>query len=321
MSRLLLSLFVLFTLCSPLAAQEMQGDSISEIIFMNRIGAQLGTKLTIAESQGKLNLLRFIDSEEGNVNKALISMTEEQKNGFNERATALGEAFEKHFSESGLAERLENLQTASPEEIIEFADELVEKNIELLDSYNTVYQEILTPQQIQLARKLVLTLPSFLSDLSEGDVDFVNFDAYNALDLSEEQNEAFSTLQKEYEELQNEISKMTPEPLIQELDQELKGEDVDEYAKRINAVREKQNQYGEKLKKSLDDILTKEQKEKLATLREEIPKKLASIREELEKKAKENPVDNSWMESWKPGDPIPEGATPPRPRGRFPLGI
>ena len=38
-------------------------------------------------------------------------------------------------------------------------------------------------------------------------------------------------------------------------------------------------------------------------------------KEELDKKAK----DDSWKDAWKPGDPLPEGATPPTQERRFPF--
>ena len=75
-----------------------------------------------------------------------------------------------------------------------------------------------------------------------------------------------------------------------------------------------------RLKAKIHALLTKEQTAKLEKLLADWPAKLEQIRADWKAaQAKKKPEDDSWREAWKPGDPVPEGAVPPRPRKAFPF--
>ncbi|MGL4943665.1 MAG: hypothetical protein ACRC46_10790, partial [Thermoguttaceae bacterium] len=63
-------------------------------------------------------------------------------------------------------------------------------------------------------------------------------------------------------------------------------------------------------------VLTPEQREKLERLTVSVRERLAH----LATLPKDEPEDDSWKNSWKPGDPIPEGFAPPRKTRGFPMG-
>ena len=69
-------------------------------------------------------------------------------------------------------------------------------------------------------------------------------------------------------------------------------------------------------------LLTPEQTAKYERILTEWPKKLEQLKTDwLAKQKEKGPEDDAWKKSWKPGDPLPEGAVPPyRPRRAFPLG-
>jgi hypothetical protein len=147
----------------------------------------------------------------------------------------------------------------------------------------------LSPEQIQKLWEMEWLMPSSSAFTGDEEVS-INLGRYNAFDLSEEQKKRIEALKKELLQAAPELDKLRGQEYNQKL------------IELVKATRTK-----------LRDTLTATQRAKLDRLQTEKPKFLT---------AQPAPKKEEWMpgpNSWKPGDPLPEGVLPPRPpRGRFP---
>ena len=114
----------------------------------------------------------------------------------------------------------------------------------------------------------------------------INFAMYQALTLDAEQQERLDALKTEYVQARLELDNTMFHPVQRyEKDKELK----------------------EAMLAELQDMLTETQRTKLEQLRTNTAKPARPPVEEIE--------EFQWERTWKPGDPIPAGKIPPRPRG------
>lgn len=246
-----------------------------------------------AESQGKLLIGRMVDSEEENkAFVALAGISEPQRIHIQTKYAEFIETF------SETVESIENRakdRNLSPEELTVLENDISQSLSGAADHCDTIIRETLTPEQLLRAREIDLALPSVLEmeDRDENVNDFLtNFAAYRALDLSEEQSEAFDEMQEQWNQEFQKVFEDAKSKIAND-DKDGDGE-ATEKIKRISA----------KYQTKIDETLTQEQKEKLATLRKEIPEKLAALQLQQENQLAEQ--DDSWKNSWKPGDPLPK---------------
>jgi hypothetical protein len=149
-----------------------------------------------------------------------------------------------------------------------------------------------SPEQMLRLRELELQMPSPFGTNDP----YITFGAYEGLNLTDEQKNTLRLLKEEFLKEQEEY---------------------------FQAEKSGSRRASEKIKNAIDAVtvkikkmLNEEQTKKLAELLANRPQFLTD-RTVLFRTAKKE--DDSWKKSWKPGDPIPAGAVPPRPKGRFPL--
>ncbi|GHT44198.1 hypothetical protein FACS189454_00960 [Planctomycetales bacterium] len=173
----------------------------------------------------------------------------------------------------------------------------------IINQENFLWNElskIVTPEQMLKLRELELQMPP---NATSGLTDFyVNFRAYEGLELTEEQKNQLKTLQEEYVKDQKE--------LIKAMRSKKDQKEASEKLMKLSAS----------VKGRIEMLLTAAQKAKRTRLLETRPKWLVSSVSSDQDKPKE---DNSWMNSWKPGDGPPNDRwkdfIPPPPKRRFPL--
>ncbi|MDR3181383.1 MAG: hypothetical protein LBT89_00435 [Planctomycetaceae bacterium] len=154
--------------------------------------------------------------------------------------------------------------------------------------------KIVSPEQMLRLRELELQMPSPFGTNDP----YMNFGAYEGLNLTDEQKDILGQLKEEF---------------LKEQEKFFRGEKsgAGEHRKKIKTAIDAVTV---KIKKMLNE----EQTKKLAKLLANRPQFLIGTTL-LIGTAKKKKEDDSWKKSWKPGGPIPEGAVPPRPKGRFPL--
>ena len=283
------------------------------------------------ESQGKHTALYFVEDEEF---LPFVGISEAQRIYLRKKLDA-HEQFEVENA-TNFVNSLNRWQELPAEELARFEDAFFtfyEKSVNISDS---IFEEALTPSQLQLVSEYHLATPGFIArvftSIPGADTDQlaeigVKFAAYEALGLSDEQKEALAKLQKESEEEMRPLwgdAKMFLEDFFEKAKNAESQEDADKLMQEIlvkaNELKDKATAITKKTKEKLEANLTPEQMERLAQIREEVPKKLAKIKKELEKK-KAEAQDDSWKDAWKPGDPIPEHLQAPEPKRRFPFKL
>ena len=268
------------------------------------------------EQQGK-TLMSRLDGADSTVYLEMVGLSDTQRKHINDKSL---EFMLKMKAGAGEAVRqLNRWQELSPEELTAAEDQFFDSYSEAMDDFDSQIRGTMTPVQLQKTLEYELATPSpFLSDLLKNEEHSMNFAAYDALDLTDEQK-------KEIDNIKGETNRET-EPIFSELKNlatELLSDPTKEPSESVQAklmtklteLREKAKTLVKKSQEKVREKLTTEQREKLDSIREEHAKKIAKIKEELEKKAK----DDSWKDAWKPGDPLPEGAVPPVKERRFPF--
>ncbi len=294
-------------------------------------------EMSQADAEGKTLAYRFqgeayrFQGEEGfgDCFHSLVGISESQQKHLDEKLNRLNDDSFNEAQEK--FERVNRWRELSPEELVQADEEVGPFFRTQFEKSDSIFKETLTPPQLQAAREYELTLPSVVSQLvgqisndPENVPDItLNFDAYQALDLSDEQKEKLAELQKESDkEMQpilDDVKKLM-EILLEDQAND-KEPDMEKLTLKVLAIRDKAASNAKKTKEKLEQNLTPEQRERLAKIREEMPQKLAKIKEELAKKKAEPQRDDSWKDAWKPGDPLPEGVEPQQPKRRFPFGM
>ena len=269
------------------------------------------------EQEGKLIALRFETMEDTQVYQEMIGLSDAQKKFIDDKCNEIGEKL-RSSDETNL-EKLNRWQELSPEELTAAEDEFFDAFSMAIDELDANVRETMTPVQLQKALEYELAAPSFFLGSLLGDEELsMNFAAYDALELTDEQKGEIDKIKDEinkdtesiFSELKDLAAEFLPDPT-----KEPSEESQAKLMEKATAIREKAKALVKKSQEKVREKLTKEQREELDSLREEHAKKIAKIKEELEKKAK----DDSWKDAWKPGDPLPEGAAPPVQERRFPF--
>jgi hypothetical protein len=179
--------------------------------------------------------------------------------------------------------------TEDAEELKALAKERDSLTIEMFQKANETLLAVLSPEQIQKLWELQWQMPSSSAFIG-GEEITIGLGRYNAFDLSEEQKKRIEVLKKEFLAAAPELDKL-----------------------RGNARNQKLIELVKATRTKLKETLTDAQRAKLERLLTEKPKFLT---------APPAPKKEEWMpgpNSWKPGDPLPEGVLPPPPpRGKFP---
>ncbi|MGL6196428.1 MAG: Spy/CpxP family protein refolding chaperone [Thermoguttaceae bacterium] len=273
----------------------------------------IARQMAIAESQGQMSWLRIDSDESDEIDDAFkyAGVTQEQIDAIK---TALEQLDDVEIEQDDIDPTIENLST-------EEAFTLVKETLgTLIDEMQIKYEEILTPEQLQRMREYELVAPSLVESI-DSDLPFTllpNFDAYRALDLSDEQLEQLEAIQNEAEAGFNSQFD-NPKNLIKEY-----SEDHEEKARRIKAQNSEKMQ---NLRLKVRGILTPEQISRLEKLESEISVRLTTGSESAA--ADTNNATNSepkeWQpneNSWKPGDPMPdEMKVEIKQPGRFPRAL
>jgi Spy/CpxP family protein refolding chaperone len=250
-----------------------------------------------ANREGKLLFGHLLEEEDEDGSlKELLGISEAQRLHFDTKMQAIEKRFDGDDFDKGP-------EDDSPDAFAGWEDKEIELYSQAFDEMDTVVRETLTPFQLQALREYDLVNPLDVEEIMLGVS--TNFDAYEALDLSEEQREQLKEI------LEEEVAQS--QKMFEEIEKTLSnpGENLEE-----SGFLEKGKANAVKIREKIQKILTPQQRERLDQLKEEISKKLAQIKE---KKASEPPKeDDSWKDAWKPGDPIPEEFQQPTPPIRFP---
>ncbi len=268
-----------------------------------------------AETQGMPAAMRFQKSEEEvAVYQAALGMTAEQVTELAKKRAEHDESM--NAAGMDMVDTLVRFDDLSPEELSEF-----DKKFRTLLQQNSAEEqarlvETLTPAQIQRMQELELVLPSATAQmLGNGAEMLMNINAYQALELSDEQKKVLEGIQKEGSKEMVDFTKVFFREYLQMLKD---GKEPSE--EELKAKLEQGKAMKARIKAKIHALLTKEQLAKLEKILTDWPKKLESIRADWKlKQENKKPEDDSWRNAWKPGDPVPEGAVPPKIRKPFPF--
>jgi hypothetical protein len=268
------------------------------------------SELTAASIQGKMSYAWFYENDEDvAAYQAALGMSADQVTQLAKKQAEMGKGIS-----TALVERLVRIDELSPEDVSLLDNDFrasIWKDIEIGQAS---LEATLTPEQLQQMQELDLALANI--DAEATVFPTVNLNAYNVLGLSDGQK-------KELEKLKNKTEAETidfmkgyfKETLKVFQGQALTPEDAEAQIKKGAAMTAR-------IKASVLALLTREQTAKYEQILAEWPKKIEQLKADwLTKQKEKKPEDDEWKKSWKPGDPIPEGAVPPyRPRRAFPLG-
>lgn len=222
-----------------------------------------------------------------------------------------------------LGERLETIASLD-----EFDECLAEANRLLYDAAEKMQVQLLEEigtERLQKLRKLGLQLSPVLAESG-----LLDFKAYEILDLTEEQRKQLEILRQQYVTGLDEIIKEKERLYEQAVDFELKWAEKSEEAIKENEAlileeAKKLQEQGTKAEEKFQGIvksvrakisllLTPQQTERLEKIIAETPAWLKSTNQ-----TEAAVEDDSWKDSWKPGDPVPEKQT--KERKAFPLKV
>ena len=327
--KILFAVFVSLFAFGVASAQTEPRAAVNSVVFTPGPSTvvRMFQEIWRAENQGKNTTFAIANNDDELQSFANIS--ESQWKFLKEKLHDAGESLDEEGR--GVMESLNRWQELSEEEIAQHNDTFGTLLEKLFDTTDSIIAETLTPPQLQLIREYQLVVPGTVAEmLAETGLNIpeilVNFGAYEALDLSEEQKEALAKLQeesqKEMQPIWNDV-KALAEYAYEKAQNAKSAEELDiqEIITKAKGILDKAAPLAKKTREQIEESLTPEQKERLAQIREEVPLRLAKIKEELEKKKAEAAKDESWKDAWKPGDPIPEHLKAPEPKRRFPFGL
>jgi hypothetical protein len=174
-------------------------------------------------------------------------------------------------------------------ESLNITDEMVHLILDLIKADVIALRKILMKEQLQRVRELELVLPPII----DNELEFsINFDAYEALELSDEQRNKLSEIKKQHAQLQDEVALMEAGFQMSVIVQEVKENPLKEYdytMQRLlqkNELTRKVNTFKAEVKNSIFQILNQQQRNKLALLNIEVRQKLAIKRSEVKQEQK-----------------------------------
>ena len=137
--------------------------------------------------------------------------------------------------------------------------------------------------------------------------------ARNLREVFQEMFNTYGTPGEEFGAFMNRIAEL-PEEERTRMNDRVIGGMMRESLERSKAVTEQ-------IETRISELLTPQQRERFANLKKNLERRWG---DQIAKQRERESKGNIWVpgpDSWKPGDPIPEGAVPPRPPGRFPRGL
>ena len=207
------------------------------------------------------------------------------------------------------------------------------------EKYVNLFYDTLTPEQIKKAQEFHLAVMA--------ETGFVSPAMFEALDLSDAQKKQFDEIKRNIApELNKHVGKQVEweskfrEKLRNEFrekqdgvsGQEARQKVLDDLQKKLLAefqperdkVQESGKALGDKLKVEMFDVLTDEQWARLMELIDNPPDYVKEVLKKMREARAENEKAGAWVpgpNSWRPGDPIPEGYRQQRQEGRFPRNV
>jgi hypothetical protein len=242
------------------------------------------------ECLGKLKDIRLTRSERGRSHQKFLGITLLQREKF-------GTAINKNY------ELLENMQFDLASDfsdgninnnrvIFNFWNEILHNIVVISQTNTTILNSVLTKEQIQRMRELELVIPPIIDT---GLAFSINFDAYEALELLQEQRDKLMVIKLQHSKLQDKVALSEaniPSPFIyQDSTDNLSLGEKRNYTERKLAQKKELKKEVEKFKSEYQDailkILNQQQRDKLEKLRREIPPKLTVLRAEALKELAE----------------------------------
>ena len=225
--------------------------------------------------------------------------------------------------ENSLSSRLDPLvmqaaETDDEAELKKIGDEFASIFSEAIDKAKGKIEEVLTPEQITNIRRTNLQLGATEIGPAE-QFPIVDYHVYSILDLSDEQKQKITDICAKYEKEQlamaDKVMKQVDE-LTKE--QEANPDKMAEITKKQEKLVEEGKQLVARIKTEIESVLTKSQLADWKKILTDLPPYVVKQR-----KANGLPIpdgaDDSWKDSWKPGDPIPDNMrSAPRKGGFFP---
>lgn len=258
--------------------------------------------------------LSFVFLNENFANEEFLAYTGLTKEKALELKQKTMSVFEKGFS--GIEKIQAEIETTDdPEELGKLADRHIEALAGIMASQDDILREELTPQQLGKFKdlRLILAAPN------KGVAFLFDFGQYEALDLSEEQRRQIDAIRESYEK---EFVPLMENVLAVGMKKMERIAETGEFGQPPTAEEKKAEaeaqiplvQLHARTRAKILALLSKEQTGRLETVLAGAPAYLVKRLGLGEKR------DDSWKESWKPGDPIPEGflKETQKPGGGFP---
>jgi hypothetical protein len=261
-------------------------DNMKKIFGEKKLPIFWKRQLIELECAGKLMGNRIVASEKGRTLRKFIGIEPAQM----KRLATLITDQNRRGNRQSIAP-IRDVATAYPA-LFDFFNEALYNVTILLKAHSDSFNNTLTKDQLQRARKLELVL----SPIVDEDWEFsINFDAYEVLGLSQDQRDKLLTLKLQHAELQDKVALMiagVPLPVINQYALENSSPiDQNNYSEKRLAQKkelcEEVKNFKAEVKNKVEAILNPPQRDRLEKLRREIPKKLAAIRLQVLKEKQE----------------------------------
>lgn len=196
------------------------------------------------------------------------------------------------------------LETNDPDQLAEVAADFGAILMTIADGTLQKLNETISPEQVNRLRELEFQMMSPM--VTQMGFPMINYDAYKALNLNEQQQEELEKIRLSFEREQKDFfaewRNMFPAP-----GKKPTREDLQEMEKKLKAHSEGGKKLVARIQAKIVTILDRDQEKRLSELKTNIPE---FVKEHLKKRGMApKPVDEEayqkWLESWKPGQKIP----------------
>lgn len=310
-------------------AGEVVNSPLTSLLSKPAFGMRMMRESLVMEMHGTTLPLTLLGSE-GSAFRSFVGFTAEQEEQFNtkmeeyyiaefEKVTENPEATAQSpiFMIAAIEQGNVPVEELSEEALETMADAFCQAARESHELISEMLMEVLTPEQVQKMAEYQLAFPGELDVFSIMEIDgdsAIAFNGYEALDLTETQREEIGKIREEWE---SEYLAQMDEFLgvivkANEQKDEISDENIQkEWTEKIEAIQRKIQEGSARSKTRVLALLTPEQIAKMEKILKEVPEEIARLGGDA--------PDDAWKKSWKPGDPVPEGKTPPKQRKPFPF--
>lgn len=297
--------------------QRMQKASVKQAfrMYWDGKGANLGMQNYLMQPAFREGL-GITDEQMGNIQKAPMELMQDEKFSAAQKEIMelvdIGDPFFKN---------------AGPEKVDKLIDIQGRMMDGMFEAMSNKIDEVLTPEQKKLSQEAQLSMMS--------EVPIISPSMFEVLDLDDEQKKQMAEIKKEFDGEFDEISdKFTDDQLLLtrkifeymakektgfSTDPSKNAERVQDMLKKMaeedpefREIQRRSQEYGQqfvtKFKYRLYDILSDEQLKRLIDLTENPPEYIKKMKEMM-KELRGEKSDAPWkpsLDSWKPGDPVPE---------------